>query len=143
MIFIVLPTFLNHAGSTKAFVAIALPTRNPRNVLVIKVKCLFLAQIDATHLTRHVSILDEGAVATSAHMRLKIRSQTGLNVDGLLTSYKTNRRELDLKVASQCGYALRETINANFDNVRSLADAVLFEFSSFRQQDLALRDRIR
>jgi len=49
----------------------------------------------------------------------------------------------ELKVASQHGYALRETINANFDKVRSLADAVLFEFGSSRQQDLALRDRIR
>ena len=49
----------------------------------------------------------------------------------------------ELKVASQGGYALRETINANFDKVRSLADAVLFEFGSSRQQDLALRDRIR
>src|SRR5260370_26831475 len=48
----------------------------------------------------------------------------------------------ELKVASQRGYALRETINANFDKVRSLADAVLFEFTSSRQQDLALRDRI-
>lgn len=48
-----------------------------------------------------------------------------------------------LKVATQRGYALRETISANFDEVRSLADAVLFEFSSSRQQDLALRDRIR
>ena len=103
MVFIVLPTFLNHAGSTKAFVAIALPTRNPRNVLVIKAKCLFLAQIDATHLTRDVSILDEGAVATSAHMRVKIRSQTGLDVDGLLTNYNANRREVELKVASQRG----------------------------------------
>jgi len=45
------------------------------------------------------------------------------------------------RVASQRGYALRETINANFDKVRSLADAVLFEFSSSRQQDLALRDQ--
>jgi len=49
----------------------------------------------------------------------------------------------ELKVATQRGYALHETINANFDEVRSLADAVLFEFSSSRQQDLALRDRIR
>jgi len=47
------------------------------------------------------------------------------------------------KVATQPDYALRETINANFDKVRSLADAVLFEFSSSRQQDLAVRDRIR
>jgi multidrug resistance protein MdtO len=39
--------------------------------------------------------------------------------------------------------SLRETINANFDKVRSLADGVLLEFGSSRQQDLALRDRIR
>jgi multidrug resistance protein MdtO len=39
--------------------------------------------------------------------------------------------------------SLRETINTNFDKVRSLADGVLFEFSSSRQKDLALRDRIR
>src|SRR5713226_4977414 len=49
----------------------------------------------------------------------------------------------ELKVATQRGYALRETINANFDKVRSLADAVLFEFGSSRQQDLALRSRIK
>jgi multidrug resistance protein MdtO len=49
----------------------------------------------------------------------------------------------ELKIASQRSYALRETINANFDKVRSLADGVLFEFGSSRQQDLALRDRIR
>jgi multidrug resistance protein MdtO len=40
-------------------------------------------------------------------------------------------------------YSLRETINANFDKVLNLADGVLFEFSSSRQQDLALRSRIR
>jgi multidrug resistance protein MdtO len=49
----------------------------------------------------------------------------------------------ELKVASQRSYALRETINANFDKVRSLADVVLFEFGSSRQQDQALRSRIR
>jgi len=49
----------------------------------------------------------------------------------------------ELTVASRRGYALRETINANFDKVRSLADAVLFEFGSSWQQDLALRARIR
>jgi multidrug resistance protein MdtO len=49
----------------------------------------------------------------------------------------------ELKVATQRGYALHEMINANFDKVRSMADAVLFEFGSSRQQDLALRDRIR
>jgi multidrug resistance protein MdtO len=40
-------------------------------------------------------------------------------------------------------YSLRETISANFDKVMALADGVLFEFSSSRQQDLALRRRIR
>jgi multidrug resistance protein MdtO len=46
-------------------------------------------------------------------------------------------------VAVERTYSLRETINSNFDEVRSLADAVLFEFSSSRQQDLALRSQIR
>ena len=49
----------------------------------------------------------------------------------------------DTRVAIKRGYALRETINANFDKVRSLADGVLFEFGPSRQQDLALRDHIR
>jgi multidrug resistance protein MdtO len=40
-------------------------------------------------------------------------------------------------------YPLREMIEANFNKVRGLADGVLFEFGPFRQQDLALRDRIR
>jgi multidrug resistance protein MdtO len=39
--------------------------------------------------------------------------------------------------------SLRETINANFDKVRSLADGVLFELGSSRQQVLAMRSRIR
>jgi multidrug resistance protein MdtO len=39
--------------------------------------------------------------------------------------------------------SLRETISDGFDKVRSLADGVLFEFGPSRQQDLALRDRIR
>ncbi|HME11869.1 MAG TPA: FUSC family protein [Candidatus Acidoferrum sp.] len=49
----------------------------------------------------------------------------------------------DIRVAIDRSSALRETINAQFDKVRSLADGVLFEFGSSRQQDLALRDRIR
>ena len=49
----------------------------------------------------------------------------------------------DIQVASERSYALRETINTQFDKVRSLADGVLFEFGPSRQQDLALRDRIR
>lgn len=49
----------------------------------------------------------------------------------------------DCQVALDRGYALRETINAQFDKVRSLADGVLFEFGPARQRDLALRERIR
>jgi multidrug resistance protein MdtO len=47
------------------------------------------------------------------------------------------------RLAVEHSFSLRETINANFDNVRSLADGVLFEFGSPRQQDLALRSQIR
>jgi multidrug resistance protein MdtO len=39
--------------------------------------------------------------------------------------------------------SLRETISATFDNVRSASDAVPFEFGSSRDQDLALRSRIK
>jgi multidrug resistance protein MdtO len=47
------------------------------------------------------------------------------------------------KVAIERSYSLRETINSNFDKVRSLADGLLFEFGSSRQMDLALRGQIR
>jgi multidrug resistance protein MdtO len=47
------------------------------------------------------------------------------------------------RLAIESSYSLRDTINTNFDNVRALADAVLFEFGPSRRQDLALRDRIR
>jgi multidrug resistance protein MdtO len=49
----------------------------------------------------------------------------------------------DQKAAIERGFALRETINTNLDRVRGLADGVLFEFGPTRQQDLALRERIR
>jgi multidrug resistance protein MdtO len=49
----------------------------------------------------------------------------------------------DINFARERGPALRETINANFDKVRSLADGVLFEFGPSRQRNLALRDQIR
>ena len=61
----------------------------------------------------------------------------------LLAQYAKEPLSKDLKVAIERSYSLRETINWNFDQVRSLADAVLFEFSSSRRQDLALRSRIR
>ena len=47
------------------------------------------------------------------------------------------------KLEIERSYSLRERINANFDKVLNLADGVLFEFSSSRQQDLALRSRLR
>ena len=40
-------------------------------------------------------------------------------------------------------YALGQTINANFDQVRSLGDAVMFEFGASRAADLVLRNRVR
>jgi multidrug resistance protein MdtO len=49
----------------------------------------------------------------------------------------------DLTTAFQRSLSLRETINANLDAVRALADGVLFEFGPSRQQDLALREQIR
>lgn len=49
----------------------------------------------------------------------------------------------NLKVAMARRLALGETINSNFDKVRSLADGVLLEFGPSRRQDLALRGRIR
>jgi multidrug resistance protein MdtO len=40
-------------------------------------------------------------------------------------------------------YALGQTINGNFDKVRNLGDAVIFEFGRDRAENLTLRDRIR
>jgi multidrug resistance protein MdtO len=39
--------------------------------------------------------------------------------------------------------SLRETINTNFDKVRSMADGVLFELGPSRQGDLTMRNQIR
>ncbi len=49
----------------------------------------------------------------------------------------------DLRTAIERSYFLRETTNAQFDKVRFLADAVLFEFGPSRNRDLALRSSIR
>jgi multidrug resistance protein MdtO len=48
----------------------------------------------------------------------------------------------DIRVVIEQTSSLREKINTNLDQVRLLADAVLFEFGSSRQQDLALRRQI-
>jgi multidrug resistance protein MdtO len=49
----------------------------------------------------------------------------------------------DIRVATERSYALRETIDTQFDKVRALADGVLFEFGPSRRQDLAMRSHIR
>jgi multidrug resistance protein MdtO len=61
----------------------------------------------------------------------------------LLAQFAREPVSKDIRVAIERSYALREMINAQFDKVRSLADGVLFEFGSSRQQDLRLRDQIR
>jgi multidrug resistance protein MdtO len=48
----------------------------------------------------------------------------------------------DRKDALRRIYALGQTINGNFDRVKSLGDGVLFEFGPSRSGDLALRARI-
>lgn len=47
----------------------------------------------------------------------------------------------NLQFAIEQTYAFRETVNAEFNNVRSLADGALFEFGPTRQQDLNVRRR--
>jgi multidrug resistance protein MdtO len=66
-------------------------------------------------------------------------------VSGLRSFAKLAREPLseDTQTAIERSFDLRDTINAQFDNVRSLADGVLFEFGPSRQQDLALRNCIR
>ena len=53
------------------------------------------------------------------------------------------RESLLVKDKSRRIDTFRETISANFDKVRSMADAVVFEFGPSRQQNLELRNRIR
>jgi multidrug resistance protein MdtO len=81
-----------------------------------------------------------GAWGASAAVEMKRAFISDLR---LLAQFAREPLSKELKVAVERSNSLRETINANFDKVRSLADAVLFEFSSSRQQDLALRSRIR
>jgi multidrug resistance protein MdtO len=49
----------------------------------------------------------------------------------------------DLRAAIEKSYSLRETINADFDQFRQQADAVMLEFGSARQRDLALRAQLK
>ncbi len=61
----------------------------------------------------------------------------------LLAEYTRGPISTDLRTAGQHTSALHDTINTKFDNVRSLADGVLLEFGPSRNENLALRDRIR
>ena len=49
----------------------------------------------------------------------------------------------DRNDAIRRSYALAQTINANFDQTRALADGVLFEFGRERPADMAFRERIK
>ena len=61
----------------------------------------------------------------------------------LLAQFAREPISNDLRTAMQRSAFLRETINAQFDKVRALADGVLFEFGPTRQRDLELRSFIR
>jgi multidrug resistance protein MdtO len=61
----------------------------------------------------------------------------------LLAQLATDPLPGEGRPAIERSYALRETINANFDMARSLADGVLFEFGASRQEDMALRSLLR
>ncbi|MGB7731190.1 MAG: FUSC family protein [Candidatus Acidiferrum sp.] len=61
----------------------------------------------------------------------------------LLAQFAREPISKDPKTAIARSLALRETINSNLDQVRALADGVLFEFGPSRQQNLALRSSIR
>lgn len=47
------------------------------------------------------------------------------------------------RTAIERSYSLRDAIEKSLENVRALADQVLFEFGPARERNLALRDRIR
>ncbi|MBV8552695.1 MAG: FUSC family protein [Acidobacteriaceae bacterium] len=61
----------------------------------------------------------------------------------LLAQFAREPLSKDSRIAIEGTFTLRETINNSLDKVRSLADGVLFEFGPSREQDLALRNRIR
>jgi multidrug resistance protein MdtO len=61
----------------------------------------------------------------------------------LLAQFARGPASEDQRTAIKQSITLRETINTNLDKVRALADGVLLEFGPYREQDLALRNRIR
>ena len=60
----------------------------------------------------------------------------------LLAQFAREPLSRDPRVATDRSYSIRETINKNFEQTRTLADGVLFEFGPSRHQDLLWRDRI-
>ncbi len=77
---------------------------------------------------------------TSAAVEMKKTFVSNLR---LLAQFAREPISTDMRTAVAQSYSLRETISANLDKVRALADGVLFEFGKSRAQDMALRDRIR
>jgi multidrug resistance protein MdtO len=61
----------------------------------------------------------------------------------LLAQYAREPLSAPQAISIKQSIALRETINTNLDNLMALADGVLLEFGPFREQNLAVRDRIR
>jgi multidrug resistance protein MdtO len=61
----------------------------------------------------------------------------------LLAQFAREPFSEDPGTAIKQSITLRETINTNLDRVRALADGVLLEFGPSREQNLALRNRIR
>jgi multidrug resistance protein MdtO len=65
-----------------------------------------------------------------------------ISIVRLLAQFTREPLSTDRRVTAERSYSLRETIDNSFDQVRALADGVLFEFGPSRQKDLALRSRI-
>jgi multidrug resistance protein MdtO len=78
--------------------------------------------------------------AVSAVVEMKAAFINALRLLAQLTREPSSN---DIQAAIKHSYVLSGTLNAQMDKVRSAADGVLFEFGPSRQQDLALRDRIR
>jgi multidrug resistance protein MdtO len=61
----------------------------------------------------------------------------------LLAQFAREPVSKNLRAATERRFGLGETINANLDKVRALADGVLLEFGHSREQDLVLRSLVR
>jgi multidrug resistance protein MdtO len=75
-----------------------------------------------------------------AAVTMKIRLISTLR---LMAQFAREPISENLQTSIGRGYSLRDAIEAGFENVRALSDQVLFEFGPAREQNLALRDRMR